>query len=77
MCPQSCTGSGEGAESVHTWVGIGSAFLWWRLCVWVGGGGCGMDTYGPGTPGYCLGGEGWRPPILGLSLGTSGWSGQG
>lgn len=22
-------------------------------------------------------GEGWRPPILGLSLGTSGWSGQG
>lgn len=63
-------------ESVHTWVGTGSAFLWWRLCLG-GREGCGMDTYGLGTPGYCLGRGGMEAPILGLSLGTSGWSGQG
>lgn len=70
MCLQSCTSSGEGAESVHTWVGTGSAFLWWRsVSGWRRG--CGMDTSMDRDTRLLPGreGEGWRPPILGLSLG--------
>ena len=55
-CAQrSAPAQGTAWSRVHIWVGTGSTFLRCQLCVWVGGGGCRVDTCGRGMPGCCLG----------------------